>query len=73
MFSPPRRPAAPGLALILSLLLASCASSPAPEAYWRDHEVVVITSEQLSLNTIQTPGLIRAEAISRAMAGAEKL
>jgi uncharacterized RmlC-like cupin family protein len=61
-----------------ALLSVGCVTitntDPRPDpARWRDHEVKVITSTELNLNTIQTPGMTRTEAISHAMAGAEKL
>lgn len=68
--------AAPLLAaasLPAAALLSACASAPSPEAKWRDAKVVVVTPDQLNANTVQTPGMIRAEAISRAMAGSETL
>ena len=40
---------------------------------WRQHGVRVVTSERLDFDTPQTPGMIRAAAINRATAGAEKL
>ncbi len=40
---------------------------------WRDHGVKIIPSTGLDLNTPQTPGMTRAAAINRAMAGANKL
>jgi uncharacterized RmlC-like cupin family protein len=45
----------------------------ASEHNWRDHGVKVIPSTQLDLNTPQTPGMIRAAAITNARAGAHKL
>lgn len=64
--------------LALIPLIAACATPPTtPDAadpvHWQDHEVRVITSEELNTNTVQTPGMSRAEAISHAMAGAEEL
>jgi len=66
------------LAASLPLMLLACAAAKTtPDADdpvdWQDHEVKVITSEALNMNTVQTPGMTRAEAISHAMAGAEKL
>lgn len=43
------------------------------EPNWRDHGVRIVRSDQLDLNTLQTPGMTRAAAINRAMAGANKL
>jgi uncharacterized RmlC-like cupin family protein len=40
---------------------------------WRDHGVKIISSNRLDFNTPQTPGMTRAAAINRAMAGANKL
>lgn len=40
---------------------------------WRDHGVKIIPSNRLDFNTPQTPGMTRAAAINRAMAGANKL
>ncbi len=40
---------------------------------WRNHGVRIVPSKQLDFNTPQTPGMTRAAAINRAMAGANKL
>lgn len=40
---------------------------------WRNYGVKIVSSHQLDLNTPQTPGMTRAAAINRAMAGANKL
>lgn len=40
---------------------------------WRHHGVKIIPSGKLDSNTAQTPGMTRATAINRAMAGANKL
>jgi uncharacterized RmlC-like cupin family protein len=40
---------------------------------WRNHGVKIISSKQFDFNTPQTPGMTRAAAINRAMAGANKL
>ena len=40
---------------------------------WRDDGVRVVRSDQLDMNTPQTPGMTRAAAINRATAGADKL
>ena len=40
---------------------------------WRDDGVRIVRSDRLDLNTPQTPGMTRAAAINRAMAGAHKL
>ncbi len=63
---------------LMSLMSLACTAAlkPAPDndpAHWRNHTVKLISSEELNLNTIQTPGMTRTEAISHAMAGAEKL
>ena len=42
-------------------------------ADWRTHGVKIIPSNRLDTNTPQTPGMTRAAAINRAMAGANKL
>ena len=43
------------------------------KANWRDKGVRIVHSNQLDLNTPQTPGMTRAAAINQAMAGANKL
>ena len=43
------------------------------KANWRDNGVRIVHSNQLDMNTPQTPGTTRAAAINRAMAGASKL
>lgn len=40
---------------------------------WRRHGVKIVSSSRLDSNTPQTPGMTRAAAINRAMAGATKL
>ncbi|HWQ38754.1 MAG TPA: cupin domain-containing protein [Burkholderiales bacterium] len=40
---------------------------------WRDRGVKIIPGNRLDANTPQTPGMTRAAAINRAMAGANKL
>ena len=45
----------------------------AVESKWRHHGVRVVKSNQLDLNTAQTPGMTRAAAINHARMGAEKL
>ena len=40
---------------------------------WRTHGVRIVRSDELDLNTPQTPGMTRAAAITHARAGAEKL
>jgi len=42
-------------------------------ADWERHGIRIIRRGELSSNTPQTPGMTRAEAISRASAGAQKL
>ncbi len=42
-------------------------------AKWQDDGVRIVRSDQLNSNTPQTPGMTRAAAINRAMAGANKL
>jgi uncharacterized RmlC-like cupin family protein len=40
---------------------------------WRENGVRITRSDQLDFNTPQTPGMTRAAAINRALAGANKL
>ncbi|MFQ5682545.1 MAG: cupin domain-containing protein [Candidatus Binatia bacterium] len=40
---------------------------------WRDHGVKIIPGAQLDLNTPQTPGMMRAAAITHARTGASRL
>ncbi len=40
---------------------------------WRNHGVRIVSSSRLDSNTPQTPGMTRAAAINRAIAGANKL
>ena len=40
---------------------------------WRNHGDRIVSSEKLDFNTPQTPGMTRAAAINRTMAGANKL
>jgi uncharacterized RmlC-like cupin family protein len=40
---------------------------------WRAYGVKIIPGDRLDANTLQTPGMTRAAAINRAMAGANKL
>jgi len=40
---------------------------------WREHGVRVIPGDQLDTRTAQTPGMLRAAAITHARVGAEKL
>jgi len=40
---------------------------------WRDDGIRIVRSDQLDLNTPQTPGMSRAAAITHATAGANKL
>jgi uncharacterized RmlC-like cupin family protein len=43
------------------------------EPDWKNHGLRIIRSGELDSNTPQTPGMTRAEAISRARVGAQKL
>lgn len=43
------------------------------EPDWRENGIRIVRSDQLDLNTPQTPGMTRAAAISHASAGANKL
>jgi len=43
------------------------------ESKWRNHGVRIVHSDELDLNTPQTPGMSRAAAITHARVGAEKL
>ena len=43
------------------------------EPKWRNHGVRIVHSDELDLNTPQTPGMSRAAAITHARVGAEKL
>jgi uncharacterized RmlC-like cupin family protein len=45
--------------------------NPSPD--WKTHGLRIIRSGELDANTPQTPGMTRAEAISRARVGAQKL
>ena len=47
--------------------------SSAPDPKWKHHGVRVVHSNELDINTPQTPGMNRAAAITHARAGAEKL
>ncbi|HEY7558711.1 MAG TPA: cupin domain-containing protein [Candidatus Binatia bacterium] len=47
--------------------------SAASESPWRDGGVRIVHSDQLDSNTPQTPGMTRAAAINRVMAGANRL
>jgi uncharacterized RmlC-like cupin family protein len=40
---------------------------------WRDHGVRIVRANEFDSNTPQTPGMTRAAAINRAIAGANKL
>ncbi len=40
---------------------------------WRNNGIRIVSSDRLDSNTPQTPGMTRAAAINRAMAGANKL
>ena len=41
--------------------------------HWRDHGIRIVSSQDLDLNTPQTPGMARAAAITHARTGASKL
>ena len=43
------------------------------ETDWKEHGVRIVRSDALDTNTLQTPGMTRAEAISRARVGSQKL
>ena len=45
----------------------------ASESQWRDDGVRIVHGDQLDSNTPQTPGMTRAAAINRVMAGANRL
>jgi uncharacterized RmlC-like cupin family protein len=47
--------------------------NPTEGGKWRRDGVRIVRSDQVDLNTPQTPGMTRAAAINRAMAGANKL
>jgi len=47
--------------------------SSTPESKWREDGVRIVGSDRLDSNTPQTPGMTRAAAINRALAGANKL
>jgi uncharacterized RmlC-like cupin family protein len=40
---------------------------------WRNHGVRIVRANEFDSNTLQTPGMTRAAAINRAIAGANKL
>jgi uncharacterized RmlC-like cupin family protein len=40
---------------------------------WQEHGIRVVRASELDLNTPQTPGMLRAAAITHASAGAQKL
>jgi uncharacterized RmlC-like cupin family protein len=46
---------------------------PAEEPDWKNHGLRIVRGGQLDTNTPQTPGMTRAEAISHAKVGAQKL
>ncbi len=48
-------------------------TDPSSETDWRQNGVRIVHSNELDLNTPQTPGMTRAAAITYARAGAEKL
>ena len=43
------------------------------ESQWKYHGIRIVHSDELDINTAQTPGMNRAAAITHATAGAEKL
>jgi uncharacterized RmlC-like cupin family protein len=43
------------------------------ETDWRAHGVRIVRHDQMDFNTAQTPGMTRAAAINRALAGAQRL
>ncbi len=47
--------------------------STEPASDWRHRGVRIVKSDELDLNTPQTPGMTRAAAITHATAGADKL
>ena len=47
--------------------------SASSESRWRDGGVRIVHGDQLDSNTPQTPGMTRAAAINRVMAGANRL
>jgi len=47
--------------------------SPVEDPDWKNHGLRIVRSGQLDSNTPQTPGMTRAEAISHAKVGAQKL
>jgi uncharacterized RmlC-like cupin family protein len=47
--------------------------SKSSESQWRNGGVRIVRADQLDPNTPQTPGMTRAAAINRAMAGAQRL
>jgi len=61
--------AAPRLGRLLSSLLEWPPTMPD----WKNHGLRIIRSGELDSNTPQTPGMTRAEAISHARVGAQKL
>lgn len=47
-------------------------SNSSPD-YWKEHGIRIVRAGDLDLNTLQTPGMTRAAAITHASAGASKL
>ena len=43
------------------------------DSHWKYHGIRIVHSDELDINTAQTPGMNRAAAITHATAGAEKL
>src|SRR6202171_5427016 len=48
-------------------------SKPTDKPDWKQHGIRIVRSGELDSNTPQTPGMTRAEAISHARVGAQKL
>src|SRR5581483_3224888 len=63
----------PCLAACLAAAGAQQIMSESANTKWRLHGVRVVHSNELDVNTAQTPGMNRAAAITAARAGAEKL
>ena len=59
------------IVVIISLLASAISRADAPD--WRLHGIRVVHSNDLDTNTPQTPGMTRAAAITRVIAGANKL
>ncbi|MGD0906892.1 MAG: cupin domain-containing protein [Candidatus Acidiferrales bacterium] len=48
-------------------------ANPEDKLDWKQHGIRIVRSNELDANTPQTPGMTRAEAISHARVGAQKL